>query len=1383
MKTLRGLAPALITILLTIGLLTAIRVSAGQAAPTSDFTTKIQTTVADFNQGSFYLTGMTRNDDGEVTLLRLGIAGEWRTDSIPTGFVPRYEHASIAYNNRLYVFGGRISASASLRSIQFTDINTVTHDVGNWITATTSLASSIYTYTSGGNGVAGLSAVQLNGRVYLLGGHDGSHAILYNTVSFATIFTATGQLGALAPTAPLPQGLAHGQAVVLDNRIYYMGGMFTQTLRGTNTVYYATPDPVTGAISAWYTTTTPLPYGTYGQMAVATVNDRIYSMAGITVTTLKGSVPYVFYAQPVAATGDITTWVKAQELPRSIFDGAAVTFGGQIYGTGGLLDQQVSIPSNYVVAGFDLLDTAVMTWTATRGITPSRLLHTAVVNADGWLYIVGGSDGDLQPIQQNIINIAATTGQTGTEYAPNGNFSSKPFDFDKNYILHQLSWATTLPTSTTAALQYRSRLIGGDYTPWSALYPSTLGTGVVTTTLPVTITARYLQYQVFFTTTDPLATPILHHVSVLAEKPVPPTFKKSSDPISGSSVHPGDRITYTLVYSNVSDNAMTHVVIVDPVLTTTTYVADSISGPDGVTITLDASQLSWTVGTLPAHTGGTIGFAVTVNSDEPEGSIIYNSADFRSDQADALSNRTYHTVGLPPELVKSHISSAPVQALGQVQPGDIVTYTLAYTNQNQIQPLLNTLITDTLPPGLTYLGATGPLTPTVSTDPVNGRQVLQWSIGTVLSQTHGAVGFYAQVVTNTTLVPNGGSIANMAFGTAGQWQFFSDPDSVPVRYRFDLKLSIDDGVAYATEDSVLTYTIRITNVTSVPITPTGIVISDALKPGRPTNQPGVLRCVSPCADWTLAGLDEDGSLVYSQTIPSLGPNQTAVLTLVAQVSPTLLTDAPGVLELANQASALDDGQQGIEDDPLNQTAVDTDTVGIPPELVKSHLSSAPVQALGRVQPGDVVTYTLAYTNPSLVQPLLNTIITDSLPPSLTYLGGIGAPLPTVSTDPLSGRQVLQWSVGEVQAQAHGAVSFYARVVTDTTLVPNEGSLANTAFGTSDQWRFSSNTDSVPVRYRFDLRLSVDDGVTHATGGSVLTYTIRITNITSVPITPTGIVISDTLKPGIPTNQPGVLRCVSLCAGWTLVGLDGGGSQVYSQTIPSLGPNQTAVLTLVAQVSPTLLTDAPSVLAVANQASALDDGQQGLEANPLNQAAEDIDIASGPDLVVTDLQAINQAIVPGQPVQFVATLFNDGFVTTVSADGFSWFTVDLYVKPAGAPPPSGPADRRLGYCLDADNYPCTVESSHIDWVRDGLAANATLPITFTTSITSAGTYWLYAQADLYWASLIDMGDYTPGTPAHGRILEGNERNNSFGPLIVQVGTEEVDNNLYLPLIHK
>jgi hypothetical protein len=126
MKIVRCFLPILIGLAVTCGVLLLLAPPITRADPAA----LIQTTVEDFNRGSFYRTGMTRDFDGEITLLRSGIAGEWLTSINASGLVPRYGHAAIVYNNRIYVFGGRTGA-ASLRSIQYAQINTQTHNLSN----------------------------------------------------------------------------------------------------------------------------------------------------------------------------------------------------------------------------------------------------------------------------------------------------------------------------------------------------------------------------------------------------------------------------------------------------------------------------------------------------------------------------------------------------------------------------------------------------------------------------------------------------------------------------------------------------------------------------------------------------------------------------------------------------------------------------------------------------------------------------------------------------------------------------------------------------------------------------------------------------------------------------------------------------------------------------------------------------------------------------------------------------------------------------------------------------------------------------------------------------------------------------------------------------
>ena len=1105
MHTLRRLLPVALGAAFTIGVLAILYAQTTLAAPLTRTVTLTQTSIDDFNRGSFYQTGMTRLDDGEVTLLRLGIAGAWLTNTNAAGFIPRFEHASIAYRNRLYVFGGR-TGLGTIRSIQSAAVDTETHNLSNWITSTVTLSTDIYTYTQSNAGVKGLSAAVLNGRVYLLGGDDGLLQHYYATVAVADIDLDTGELGSLTATTPLPEPLSDGQVLVLGNRLYYVGGRSPgsppNSNQGSNEVYYAEPDPATGLITTWYTASGLLPYKTYNQMSVATVNDRIYSMAGVSVTTVGGGiVPDVYYAQPLTATGDITGWIATNAMPRNIFAGAAVSFGGQIYAVGGALDG-ISDASNLVFSAIDRLGGGVNSWPGSSAVTPPRLLHTAVINDDGWIYVIGGSTGTNQPIQNHIVNAGATTGEGGSAYMDDGVYTSDPFDLEKNFPLTQLSWSVNLPdpAQITATLRYRYRLDGGAYTDWSPPYPAQFATGVSTSTLPLAITARYVQYQVNFATTDNTVSPILTQVSVQYLTPEPPEFLKVANPPSGSGVSEGEQIVYTLTYKNVADITLHHTFITDVVPARVTYVPGSIFASAGVTLhTESAPDLYWEIGPLPPQGSGTLGFAVTVNTGLKFGDIIRNLATFDSDEVIVRSPTVIHTVG----------------------------------------------------------------------------------------------------------------------------------------------------AAY--------------------------------------------------------------------------------------------------------------------------------------KLTKSHVTSAPGQTRGRVQPGDLITYTLTYTNPIISVPMSSATITDQVPVSTTFVQSLTGPAP----DPtLLAQGILNWSLGDVPTNTSQSVQYVVQVLTDTLKVPDGGEIVSAAeLGGTALRTISSNFDPVPIRYRFDLKLDMTVNRVKAQPGDVLTYTLVLTNVTALPITVTDTNVYAYLEPGLPgLTQAGVVSCMAPCTGWTFLENDVDGNTVYAALMPALGPQQSTTLTLVAQISPTLLSEAPDVLAVANFAYAIAGDAHGVEVDPSNQSQENRTLVAGPDVKINTLSVPPGQLTVRTPVVVQVTVANDGFDPTMASDGTGWFGVDVYVKPVGYSAPASPSDRYLGGCPTFTfNCPTTFRPDYYREVKfytttpgaGGLGVGETWAVTYTLPITKAGTYWIYAQADTYGSPY----SLTNGNATHGRIVEGDEQNNIFGPVIVQVGSGDI----YLPLI--
>ncbi len=172
--------------------------------------------------------------------------------------------------------------------------------------------------------------------------------------------------------------------------------------------------------------------------------------------------------------------------------------------------------------------------------------------------------------------------------------------------------------------------------------------------------------------------------------------------------------------------------------------------------------------------------------------------------------------------------------------------------------------------------------------------------------------------------------------------------------------------------------------------------------------------------------------------------------------------------------------------------------------------------------------------------------------------------------------------------------------------------------------------------------------------------------------------------------------------------------------------------------------------------------------------------TGPDIVVTGLRVVT---ISAQQATIAVTVTNQGISATVGPDSTGWFGTDLYVKPAGDPPPSGPSDRYLGACPTPTNY-CP---SDIRWDLyrvtkypggAGLAPGESWVLTYTYPLSAGSEYWLYVQADPFWG---ERGDPDPmlvfGSSPHGRIVEDDEANNIFGPAVVDLTIKQV----FLPLV--
>ncbi len=619
------------------------------------------TTLEEFNTGELYHTGLTRQDDGEVQLLVVGIAGEWILNTNTTGLPARDRHTAVYHDGHIIVVGGKEIDTQSKRDVYYTTIDPGDHDLANW-QKTTPLPEGTYP-----DGLSWHTSVVVHDRLYVLGGSVDLD--YYDKVSFAPI-NPNGTVGSWVTTASLPAGLRLSQAVAINDRIYVIGG---RTPSGdSNQVYFATPNPANGQISGW-STTTPLPYGTRGHM-VAVQDGRLYIMGGTDGIVIS---PKVFYAQPDPVSGDIPSYTETTPMKNNLYGAAGLAYNGVVFTIAGAINQ-VNVPSAYVAANLIGLSGGLGGWQDTSLVAPERLYHAAVCSDDGWLYVIHGNNG-YGPIAS--INRGATAGP-GASYPPEGTYWSRTIELPKGSELKELRWNTTIddPTVTSIDVWYRARRTASDDWPeWSGPFSSAVQ-GTVTHTLELGGYAGYFQYRADFATSESDQTPVLNAVQLAY---LPPVYSirlsKSATPPSGSIVNPDDVIRYTLTYSNsLTGLTATLASILDLVPPHLEYVPGSIHG-----LGADDSEvpdLRWDLGDVAPGGFGEVGFDAVVLDDFTGEVLVENRGIlFSSAGPVQYSNVVTHTAKFPgPELEVRKTADPPHGS--QVVPGQRITYTISYSN-------------------------------------------------------------------------------------------------------------------------------------------------------------------------------------------------------------------------------------------------------------------------------------------------------------------------------------------------------------------------------------------------------------------------------------------------------------------------------------------------------------------------------------------------------------------------------------------------------------------------------------------------------------------------------------------------------------------------------
>jgi len=429
----------------------------------------------------------------------------------------------------------------------------------------------------------------------------------------------------------------------------------------------------------------------------------------------------------------------------------------------------------------------------------------------------------------------------------------------------------------------------------------------------------------------------------------------------------------------------------------------------------------------------------------------------------------------------------------------------------------------------------------------------------------------------------------------------------------DLSITKTDGVTTAVPGGSVTYTITASNAGADAVNPA--TVADTF--------PAILTC-----NWTCVGAGGGtctgaGAGNINDTTVNLPAGGSVTYT----ASCTINASATGTL--SNTATV----SSGVTDPvPGNNTATDTDTL-----TPQADLSVTKTDGVTTAVPGGTVTYTITASNPGPSNAPGSTVA-DTFPASLTCnwtcvgagggtctAGGAGNVNDTANLP--AGGSVTYTASCTISASATGTLSNTATVTAPAGVTdPTPGN--------------NSATDTDTLTPQADLSISKTDGVTSATPGGSVTYTIIASN--AGPSNASGSSVADTF--------PASLTCT-----WTCVGAGGGactagGAGNIGDTV-NLPVGGSVTYTASCTISPSATGSLVNTATVSTAGGVTDPA-------PGNNSATDTDaLGANADLSIIKSDGVTSATAGGS-VTYTITASNAGPSAATGATVTDTFPSDL-----------------------------------------------------------------------------------------------------------------------------
>jgi uncharacterized repeat protein (TIGR01451 family) len=656
----------------------------------------------------------------------------------------------------------------------------------------------------------------------------------------------------------------------------------------------------------------------------------------------------------------------------------------------------------------------------------------------------------------------------------------------------------------------------------------------------------------------------------------------------GITAAPGDGVTYTLTYTNTGDQDATGVVLTDTVPAHATF--DAGASDPGWSCTGGepaGTACTFAIGALAADTGGTVAFAVTVIDPVPSGiTQTLNLAEIADDGANSATPVRATASDTTPIVAAPDLALTKGDGGITASPGDVVVYTLAYSNTGN-QDASGVVLTETVPAHTIYEVANNAFAWECAG--TTGGSLCTHNLYDLNAGASGTVTYAVTVIdpipAGVTQTLNLAEIADDGSNSAAPVRDTAS-DVTPLIGEPVLVLDKNDGGVDAQPGTTVVYTLTYSNQGVQDAT--GVVITDTVPTYTTFNagaSPPGWSCTATTCTYAVGTL----------------PAATGVSDTVAFAVTVDPAVPANVTEIANLAEIADDGNNSAS--PIRDTASDTTPIVATPDLTLSKDDGGVTAS-----PGDVVIYTLTYTNTG-DQAATGTVITDTVPVNTTFNAGAsttgwsctgGEPAGTLCTH----------EVGTVDAGTTGIETFAVTVnpapfpagehiITNTATIGDDG-----ANGFEDPVN-NDALDTTPIDAAPDLTLSKDDGISAAAPGDGVIYTLDYANAGDQNAT--GVVLTETV-PLHTTFDAGASS-----SGWSCTGGEPAGT-LCTYAIGPLPMNGTGSV----DFAVTLVNPVPAgVVETTNTAGIYDDGTGNPERAPAdNRAAHVTPIEATPNLVLT-----------------------------------------------------------------------------------------------------------------------------------------------------------------------